>query len=436
MAHKAIGLAAAMVMTLLPGMVMADDDFTVFGGDTYASGQTPTLDEPSPRSAFVSGFSPSIDASVARDAHVAGGHVSIDAPISGDLYAAGFWISVDGPVGGDITASGYSVSLDRNVTVGGNSRIAARSIEIDGDLSGSLLAVAQNVTINGEISGDVLVAIDHLTFGPDARINGNLVYVGPRTADIPASVIDPGRVVHKKIAGQALSTLAQLTAVGEALHELRENGALRTAAEVAAGKKAVEITAGMIADHHQQTFWSQLADFITTLVINLVVVALFFWLAPKRTEFSRARLQARPFASLGYGFLALSMLIGAIPVAAVTIVGIVLIPFLILLAVIACYLAYLLATYALAWWAFTAIRPVAPTMVNRLLATAVGLALFSLLHYVPYIGWIANVAIMLTGLGAISALCGHHMLARRKGRGADVITTPPPAGSPDEPPRA
>ena len=445
MAHKAIGLAVAMAITLLPGISMADDDFTVFGGDTYASGQTPKLDDPSPRSVFVSGFSPSIDASVAKDAHIAGGHVSIDAPIAGDVYAAGFWVSIDGPVSGDVSASGYSVSLGKAADVGGNTRVASRSLDIDGNLSGSLLAVAQNVTINGEISGDVLVAIDHLTFGPDAKINGSLVYLGPRDADIPASVIDPDRVIHKRIAGRAITTLAELTAAGETLNKLKDGKAVKTAVEVTAAKKAVQVTAVALSGHEQKSFWTELADFIAALVINLIVVALLFWLMPRRTELTRARLQDRPLGSLGYGFIAMAALIGVVPVAALTIVGIVLIPFFILFAVIVCYIAYLLAAYALAWWALNAIKPVPQTFVNRLLATAAGLALFSLLHYVPYVGWIANIAITFLGLGAVFALAGLHMLTRRERPSAEVIATPPPAppagttdpmNPPDEPPRA
>nr|WP_272210415.1 hypothetical protein [Marinicella sp. W31]MDC2876296.1 hypothetical protein [Marinicella sp. W31] len=207
-------LVIAGVLALSPAAAFADDDVMVFGDDTYVSGQTTNLDTDSPRSAFVSGFSASINGPVAKDAHIAGGHVSVDAPVAGDLYAAGFWVAIDGSIGGDLSASGYSVSLEKNASIGGNSRVSARSIEVDAPMSGSFLAVAQKIAINAPITGDVMIGITELTFGPDARIDGTLTYVGPKSIEIPENVISPDRVIHRQFAGTALSTLAQMSAAG------------------------------------------------------------------------------------------------------------------------------------------------------------------------------------------------------------------------------
>ncbi|TNB48161.1 hypothetical protein FF124_07420 [Martelella lutilitoris] len=430
MMDRTIRLAAAAVLALLPATALADDDLMVFGGDTYVSGQTANLDTDSGRSAFVSGFSASIDAAVTKDAHIAGGHVSVDAPVSGDLYAAGFWIAIDGPVGGDLSASGYSVSLEKNATIGGNSRIAARTIEIDADLAGSLLAVAQDITINTEITGDVMLAVDNLTFGPNAKIDGLLSYVGPQDIEIPESVISADRVTHRRIAGAALSSLAQMTAAGEALHDLRENGAVRTAAEIAAGKEVVKVAGEKTFGHDDDNVWALLAGFLVTLIAYVIVAAIFFNFAPARTETIRVRLMAKPFASLCYGFLALSMLVGAVPVAAITIVGIVLIPFVILLIVAACILSYLVAAYAFAWGILSKIKPISPSLTNKLLATAAGIVLLSLTHYLWFFGWIINLAVVLIGLGAIAAVCGKGMMARREESGNVPVS---PAAVEDKP---
>ncbi len=430
MFDKTIRWVAAVTLALLPATALADDDFMVFGGDTYVSGQTANLDADSSRSAFVSGFSASIDAAVTKDAHIAGGHVSVDAPVSGDLYAAGFWIAIDGPVGGDLSASGYSVSLERKATVGGNSRIAARSVDIDADLAGSLLAVAQDVTVNGTITGDVMLAVDNLTFGPNARIDGLLSYVGPQDIEIPESVISADRVTHRRIAGAALSSLARMTAAGEALHDLRENGAVRTAAEIAAGKEAVKIAGEMTFGHDEDNVWALLAGFLVTLIAYVIIAAIFFNFAPARTEAVRARLMAKPFASLCYGFLALSMLVGAVPVAAITIVGVVLIPFVILLIVAACILSYLVAAYAFAWGILSRIKPISPSLTNKLLATAAGIVLLSMTHYLWFFGWIINLAVVLTGLGAIAAFCGKRAMARRAESGPGSTATTDEAENP------
>ena len=437
MGRAAIRLMAIAMLALLPGLANADDDVMVFGQDTYATGQTTTLDVASPRSAFVSGFTASLDGPVTKDAHIAGGHVSVDAPVSGDLYAAGAWVSIDDAVGGDISASGYSVSLDKNAAVGGNTRIAARSIEIDAPLSGSFLAVAGTLTINTVITGDVMLTVNKLTFGPDAKIDGNLVYVGPQSIEIPESVIPADRVTHQKIAGAALSSLAQFTAAGQTLHDIRENGALKTAAEVAGGKEAATLAVDEMRGGHSQGFWALLAGFLISLIAYLVIAAIFFAYVPGRTETVRARLVEKPFASLGYGFVSLSMLIGSIPVAAMTIIGIVFIPFLALFAFAACMLAYLVAAYALSWWALSSIKPLTPSLINKLLATAAGIVLLSLTHYLWFFGWIINIAVVLIGLGAMTALCGHTMLAKRaekkEAEEPASIATAPQTDTPEEP---
>ncbi|PRX07270.1 UNVERIFIED_ORG: hypothetical protein BCL66_11386 [Martelella mediterranea] len=422
-------LLTVALLALIPSVVFADDDVMVFGGDTYASGKMSNLDTNSPRSAFVSGFSASLDGPVAKDAHIAGGHVSVDAPVSGDLYAAGVWVTVDGPVGGDLSVSAYSVAVETKATVGGNSRIAARSVEIDSDLAGSLLAVAQDVTINGTITGDVMLAVDNLTFGPDAKIAGLLSYVGPQDIEIPESVIAADRVIHRRVAGAALSSLAQMTAAGEALHDLRENGTVRTAAEIAAGKEAVKI-AGEETFGHDDGFWALLAGFLVTLIAYVIVAAIFFNFVPERTEATRARLMAKPLASLCYGFLALSMLVGAVPVAAITIVGIVFIPFVVLAIFVACVLAYLVAAYAFAWAILSRIKPISPSLTNKLLATAAGIVLLSMTHYLWFFGWIINLAVVLMGLGALAAVCGRRMLSRKDGPTATGPENIEPQGAP------
>ena len=401
---------AFAVLTLGSAAAMADDDkIMVFGGDTYASGTTTVLNQDSPRNAFVAGATARLDGSVGRDALLAGARVRSNASVNGDLYAAGFSVKIDGTVAGDLSAAGADIEIGPRAAVSGNARLAAGSVEINAPIAGSLLVGSGDLTLNAAVSGDVRIMGDDIAFGPDATIGGTLTYYAPDEVAIPESVIAADKVTYRKLTP-------------------------KPASEEAPEPEVVSDT-------------TVVASFISMLVFMLALATVFLLLAPQRTEAARARLITRPFASLGYGFVALSTLFGAVPLALMTLIAIPLIPFIILATVALWTLAYLLAVYALSWWLVTSIRPLKPSLVNRLLAIAGGLVLMSLLHYLPFFGWIANIIVVLLGFGAMAALCGQGMLARRAARRkADVVETPPPhppaaaaadpTDPPDEPPRA
>lgn len=400
---------AWMVLTLGSAAAMADDDkIMVFGGDTYASGTTTVLNQDSPRSAFVSGLTARLDGAVGRDALLAGARVRSNASVNGDLYAAGFSVRIDGTVAGDLSAAGADIEVGPDAAVSGNARLAGGSVAINAPIAGSLLVGSGDLTLNASVSGDVRIMGDDIVFGPDATIGGTLTYYAPDEVAIPDTVIAADKVTFHKLTHEAAP----------------------------AEEDEIEIVSDTTV----------VASFISMLVFMLALATVFLVLAPQRTEAARTRLITRPFASLGYGFVALSTLFGAVPLALMTIIAIPLIPFIILATVVGWTFAYLLAVYALSWWLVTSIKPLKPSLVNRLLAIAGGLVLMSLLHYLPFFGWIANIVVVLLGFGAMAALCGHGMLARRERRKADVIETPPPhppaaatpdpTDPPDEPPRA
>lgn len=116
------------------------------------------------------------------------------------------------------------------------------------------------------------------------------------------------------------------------------------------------------------------------------------------------------------GVLGLSALFGLVPVSALTIVGLPLIPLVLLALVLAWTLGYLLGVYSVAMRVVDAFREgTAPQgMAVRVLA---GLVVAVLLNFVPFLGWMLNVAVVLLGLGAITAALGEALLRGRPGAG-------------------
>jgi hypothetical protein len=54
------------------------------------------------------------------------------------------------------------------------------------------------------------------------------------------------------------------------------------------------------------------------------------------------------------------------------------------------------------WTAFSGSPRFSATLASKLLALAIGLVTFAALNFIPVAGWLANLAVMFFGLGAIT----------------------------------
>ncbi len=341
------------------------------GGDVYIGGANPSLVTTAPRDVFSAGFSVSIEGETAGDVHLVGFDLEADGPIGGDLYAVGSNVSVDGPVRGDLTISGFSVRLKRNAAVSGNARIGGGSVKIDAPIAGSLVVAGGSVELNAQVEGDVRLSAASLTFGEAARIGGSLVYSAPQEVAIPASVIPPERV---------------------RFHKLDRPGAF-----------------GEMRDTFEKSwtgFWPSFftifGAFVVTLAFLLVLAAVFIAFAPNLTEGLRRRASEQPGLSMLSGFFGLALILGLVPVSAMTLIGIPLVP-IVLFGIVALWvLGYLLGAYWLSLSVWRAFAGEATSNGIKLLVLAVALVVLAILNFIPFLGWLINLAVVLSGLGAIA----------------------------------
>ncbi|XDA97987.1 hypothetical protein AB1M95_18040 [Sulfitobacter sp. LCG007] len=359
-----------MLMALAgPGFGQSPD--RVIGGDILRAGEMR-----SPLQAtcdvLAAGATVSLDGSVAQDAHAAGFDVDVDATTGGDLYAMGFSVSLRGPVGGDVTASGFSVRVGSEAEIAGNARIAGGRVAIDGPVLGALAVAGGKVTLNSEVSGDVLLAGETLVFGPDARIGGTLTYSAPARIEIPERVVSADRVTYQPYQRS------------EMMRDARE----------------------MWSDWEYPvlpTFLSVLSGFLVTLGFFVVIGALFLTLAPKQVRHLRRGIEAQPGMALLSGVIGLSMLFGLVPISALTIVGLPLVPIVLLATVVLWTLGYILGAYVLAMRVLRGLGAAEnPEIWMRLLALVVGVTLVALLNFIPVLGWMANFALVLLGIGGMT----------------------------------
>jgi hypothetical protein len=323
------------------------------------------MSEPAPRDAIVSGFLVDMSGRTAKDAIAAGFDVDVDAPVGEDLYAAGFFVKVEQTVGGDLSVSGFKVHVRKDAAVAGNARLMAGTLTLDSPIKGALMAAGGSIEVNGTIAGDARLTAGSLEFGPDARIDGTLSYFAPEAIEIAPSVVSPDRIRFERV-------------------EMAGRGPMHP---------------GMFG--FWPAFLSVFFGFIVSIAFLVMAAGLALALIPNSLERLREATIAAPFRNLAVGLLTLGAILGLVPVSAMTLIGIPLIP-LLLLAIVALWIAgYLVGVYAVAWGVAGRMRDVAPTLPARLAVIVVGLIVAASLNFIPFVGWLINLCLMLLGLGGI-----------------------------------
>jgi len=335
----------------------------VLGGDRYAAGSSVEVSASSARDLFAAGFSVDANGNVTGDLHAAGFDVDIEAPVGGDLLAVGFSVDVGAPVAEDLTVSAGGVDLSEAATVGGNARIWAGSATIDGAIAGSLLAAGGSIELNGTVAGDANLTAGDISFGSEARIGGTLTYASEEPIEIPEQVVPAERVRFEKL---ERSWTPEIPAARDMM----------------------------------PPFMVMIGGFVLALAFLVIVGIIAYALAPATIEKLRRDALDRPLLSILLGALGLSMLFGLVPVSAMTIVGIPLVPLVVLAILLAWLAGYLVGVYVLSWRVFSGIASEPQTGVARLGVLVLGLITFALLNFVPFVGWAINLVAVFLGLGA------------------------------------
>ena len=126
----------------------------------------------------------------------AGANVNINAPVGNDLWAAGATILVNESVADNAMLAGSSVTIGQNATIGNDARIAAASVDLKGKVKRNLYITSSNAEISSEIGGDVLAYVENMTLNPGAVVKGKLVIYGPNQPIISPEAKVAGNVEY------------------------------------------------------------------------------------------------------------------------------------------------------------------------------------------------------------------------------------------------
>lgn len=300
-----------------------------------------------------------ISGRVNRDIFAVGGTINIIGGSAEDARIVGGNIMISGVFGGEVMVAGGQVLVTPDATIAKDSYFAGGNLNFEGNAAGNLHLYGGNVYINGVIGKNLVVRAEKITIGPNAVIKGNIDYSAYSEAAIEAGA-------------QIIGT--------KTFHRI-EN--------VAEGKAAVKALFP-IALFGFMTFW-----WMAKVVMVLVAAYLVWFFFKQETEKILADVLSHFGKALLRGFVFAVVAPVAVIIALVSVVGI--IP-----AIIAAllYSAIIILSTPLAGL-LTVSLLIKGQVHLKWYHVILGVAVISVAHYIPFIGWIACLIVYLASLGGL-----------------------------------
>jgi cytoskeletal protein CcmA (bactofilin family) len=309
------------------------------------------------------------------------------------------------------TRTGGSVVVGEGEVVDEDLQVFAGSVVVRGTVDGDVEAVAGSVRIEGTVTGDVNAAGGTVTIAEGAVVDGS-VNAGAGDVVVAGTVAGDANV-----GGETVRLLDTAEIGGDLTYDgelVREEGAV-VGGSVAVAQSGVEVTPvdfGPLAPVVQ--FYGLLASLLFAAVLLLVL--------PGTADRVAATALAEPLRAGGAGLLTFVAVPLVLVLFAITIVGI---PITVVGAVLFAVVAWVATVYgrlALGNWllAFADVE-------NRWAGLLVGFLVLFVLGFVPLVGGVADVLVLLLGLGAL-ALVAYRAY---RGRSGERASEPPVADEGD-----
>lgn len=366
--RRAISAALAACFLAAPALAQPEEAVLDIGGDRFAAGQSVVfagiegIDD-----LFLAGETVRVSAPPEGTAHLLGRWLRIEAPIAESLYAAGVEMTLEAPVQGDAMLFGYEIEVEAEV--GGDLRVGGSEVSVSAPVAGYALLTAEHLDLDAVIAGDAVIAARRVDFGDAARIDGALTVWtdDPDDFEVPERVAPADRVTIRDIRDY-------------------EHGGM-----------------GDMIDP-RPSVWAVIGSFFGGVLVVAAVAALALALMPDRVRAWRRLALARPWRALLSGFLVTSALVGSGFVLALTLVGILLIPPVLLITGFVLFAGYVLGVYVLGAGVWQGLGRTVPVhFPGRMGIAALGAVLTGIAALVPVLGWFFVLALTLWGVGALVA---------------------------------
>ncbi len=365
-------LFIACVALLLPlsthaALIKGGDEYSlrqldVVTGDLYVGAGTASIAGVVRGDLSVGGGTVLYSGYTAGDILVGGGTVTLTGRANDDVRVVGGTVIVSGPIAGDLIVAGGQVRVESTASIAGDVLVGGGRVVFDGPVQGNVRVYGGQVDIESIVNGSVEAAADKLVIGPRARIRGDLIYRAPQRAVIANSAVIDGKTIYKET--------KDFAAMGKT--SVRE---------------AVTAFLGL---------WLIL-KFIMTLLIALIIALLFGNLAHELVY----RVVHEPWWTVLMGFVLLVSLPVATLLICMTIVGIPIGILALLMYAFFILLSIPLASLICGVWAIKLIKKES-TIAVTWQAAVLGALIYTVLGFIPILGWVVKLLFVLAALGAFS----------------------------------
>lgn len=295
--------------------------------------------------------------------------------------------------GGAVAAGGSSVSFAASL---------ASSVDFAGDgkdivrfgegakvgkgqvVSGSLVVFGGGATIAGTVEKDAVIFGGDVKLEPTAHIKGDFVSFGGKVEKAKGARVDGDEVTGKNIQGKNRWHMPSWFA-------------------------------------EWLSFYLKTLALLGTMALSALVVALL----PNQTERLAREAEAEPWKSLGIGFLAAILVPVALIAVALTLIGLLFIPFLLVALPIIFLYAYVGVSRLVGEKIIERMRA---TRTSPIIEALLGVLTLGLIGFVPIVGGIIKAVAFFIGLGAvILTKFGTGQPWRRRSEGSEHPASTPPA---------
>jgi len=360
---KKILLALGAVLLLaLPATAMAATFSSIADNGNYTLAKDQIIND----DLYVAAGNATVNGKVAGDLFVFAGQARIDGDVEGDLYVCSGNVTISGNIKDDLKVAGGTVVVESKI--GGDVMIVGGTVEIasSADIGGDIYSGAGNLTISGA-ANKVKAGVGGLTLGKTANIKGDIEYWSEEDAKIENGAEYAGALTK------------------------RQAEAKRDISNYYLGKK-----------------FAWFGKMIAFFIILLILCAIF----PKR---SRAYAQAWR-KSFGKNFLSGFLFLIALPIVAIILLlSMIFSPFGVggfLIYPIFIYSGILISMLGIGVWIMSVIDRDSKKY-SAPLSALVGVIVYTLLDFVPMIGWLAKFLAVAAGIGVVWGVVWNFLSVRK-----------------------
>jgi cytoskeletal protein CcmA (bactofilin family) len=363
---------AIFAAVIKPGPMATLQRNETVAGDLYTASREVNIDGAVNGDLVAAGGNVSVSGPISQSVLAAGGNLYISGPVFDDIRVVGGSIQVSDQVGGDLVVAGGNVQVMPSASINGDVLVAAGSVKIDGKVGGSVKVLGGAVVLNNVITGSVDVKTTDLTVGPNAVINGRLVYTSKNAANI--------------------STSAQL------------NGGVEMRPAPQKTQRQSKTAAQVLGVAGVLWFLFKLAAAVLTV---LILAKVFRKRATELVELGSRR--------FGYnvltGFIVLVMVPVAILISALTLIGFIFAGLGLIWYILMLIMSYLLGGVLAGTWLWQKITKKSNEVHWK--SISLGIAALMILGAIPVLGWMLKFFFLLWSLGTLATYWYERVLKSR-----------------------